>query len=66
MQVEQQFQLRCILITQIWEKYDPEAEAAAAGENAEAEANGTSGGGETLEVVVTEVGQGHKILNSAF
>lgn len=54
------------MTTQIWEKYDPEAEAAAAGENGEAEADGTSGGGETLEVVVTEVGQDHETLNSAF
>lgn len=39
---------------QIWEKYDPATEAAAAGENGDAEANGV-GGGEELEVVVTEV-----------
>lgn len=39
--------------SQIWEKYDPAAEAAAAGENGE-ETNG-AGGGETQEVVVTEV-----------
>lgn len=39
---------------QIWENYDPATEAAAAGENGDAEANG-AGGGEMLEVVVTEV-----------
>lgn len=41
-------------VRQIWEKYDPESEAAAAGESGEGDANG-SAGGETLEVVVTEV-----------